>query len=160
GWRAALVVAAVLGEQGAIDVAIDALVDDRVAREADAALRLFGAQALPRLLARVAHGDAMLRAAAIERLARFADESPLASVRLALRGAVSDSTPEVASAALSALGAVGGAEDIAAVFAVVSARPQGALPAAQAALASLSSRYPEDARITARVARTDEQSNV
>src|SRR6185436_15049900 len=58
--RAALVVAAVVGEPGAIDLAIDALIDDRVSREADAAPRIFGSAALPRILARVAHGDATL----------------------------------------------------------------------------------------------------
>jgi HEAT repeat protein len=158
--RAALVVAALAGETGAIDLAIDALVDDQVAREADAALRFFGGRALPRVLARVAHGDAPLRAAAIERLAALTDEPSLDTVRLALRGAISDASPEVASAALTALGNIGGPEDIAAVFAVVSAKPGGALPAAQAALAALAERHPEDARLTARVARTDEQSGI
>jgi HEAT repeat protein len=158
--RAALVVAALSGEPGAIDLAIDALVDDRVAREADAALRFFGRRALPRVLARVAHGDAALRAAAIERLVSLSDEASLDTVRLALRGAISDASPEVASAALSAFGALGGPEDIPAVFAVVAAKPTGALPAAQAALSLLATRHPEDARLTARVARTDEQSGI
>jgi HEAT repeat protein len=158
--RAALVVGAVVGEVAAIDIAIDALIDDRVAHEADAALRIFGPAAMPRILSRVAHGDALLRAAAIGRLVQLADEAILDVVCVALRGAISDPSAEVASAALGALSALGGPADIPAVFAVVAAKPPGSLDAAQAALASLARRYPEDARLTARVARRDESSRM
>jgi len=158
--RAALVVAAVVGEAAAIDVAIDALIDDRVSREADAALRLFGPAALTRILSRVAHGDAVLRAAAIGRLVNLVDEANVDSVCAALRGAISDRATEVASAALGALSALGGPGEIPAVFAVVAAKPSGSLPAAQAALSSLARRYPDDARMTARVARRDEGSRI
>jgi HEAT repeat protein len=158
--RAALVVGAVIGEVAAIDIAIDALIDDRMAREADAALRIFGPVALTRLLSRVAHGDALLRAAAIEQLVHLADESSIDVVCVALRGAISDPSSEVASSALGALSALGGPADIPAVFAVVAARPAGSLVAAQAALAALARRYPEDARLTARVARRDQGSRM
>jgi HEAT repeat protein len=158
--RSALVVAAMVGEGAAIDVAIDALIDDAVAREADAALRIFGTAAMTRILARVAHGDAMLRAAAIGRLVNLADEASLEAVCVALRGAISDRSSEVASAALGALAALGGPADLPAVFAVVAAKPQGSLLAAQSALAELSHRYPEDARLIARVARRDEVSRM
>jgi HEAT repeat protein len=152
GRRAALVVAAVVGEGAAIDVAIDALIDDRVSREADASLRLFGPAALTRILSRVAHGDALLRAAAIGRLVNLVDDANLDGVCVALRGAISDGATEVASAALGALSALGGPAEIPAVFAVVAAKPPGSLPAAQAALSALARRYPDDARMTARVA--------
>jgi HEAT repeat protein len=156
--RAALVVSALIGESAAIDIAIEALIDDRVAREADAALRIFGPAALPRILSRVAHGDAMLRAAAIGKLVQLADDANLEAVCVALRGAISDSSPEVAAAALGALSALGGPADIPAVFAVVAAKPSGTLSAAQASLAALARRYPDDARLTAQVARRDEAS--
>ncbi len=158
--RAALVVAAVVGEPAAIDLAIDALIDDAAAREADAALRMFGSSALPRLLARVAHGDAALRAAAIARLVDLADRSSEDAVRLALRAAITDPSSEVASAALAGLGHLGGPEDIAAVFALVAEKRPGSLPAAQGALAALACRFPEDARLTALVTRRDEASHI
>jgi HEAT repeat protein len=157
---AALVVAAVVGEPGAVDLAIDALTDDRVSREADAALRIFGAAALPRILARVAHGDAGLRAAAIGRLPTMVDRQSEDAVRLALRAAIADPSVEVASAALAALGTLGGPEDIAAVFAAVAAKSPGSLAAARASLAELARRHPEDARMTAQVARLDQASHI
>ncbi|HKQ69985.1 MAG TPA: HEAT repeat domain-containing protein, partial [Polyangiaceae bacterium] len=140
--------------------AIDALIDDRVAREADAALRIFAVSALPRILARVAHGDAAQRAAAIGRLVDLVDKGAEESVRLTLRAAITDSSTEVASAALSAIGALGGPEDIAAVFAVVAARQSGSLAAAQSALSALAKRHPEDAKMTAQVARRDQSSHI
>jgi HEAT repeat protein len=158
--RAALVVAAVVGESAAIDLAIDALIDDGVAREADAALRLFGPAALPRILARVAHGDALLRAAAIARLVELADKHSEDAVRMALRAAIADASIEVASAALTAIGVFGGPEDIAAVFAVVADRRQGSQAAAQSSLVALAKRYPDDARYTALVARRDQNSRI
>jgi HEAT repeat protein len=158
--RAALVVAAVVNEPAGVDFAIDALVDDAVAREADAALRIFGPPALPRLLARVANGADELRAAAISRLRYLVDNGSEENVRLALRAALVDSSPEVASAALASLGALGGPEDIPPVFAVVAQKRRGCLPAAQSALALLARRYPEDARLTASVARRDQSSQI
>jgi len=158
--RAALVVAAVAGESAAIDLAIDALIDDAVAREADAALRLFGSAALHRILARVAHGDAALRAAAISRLVALADKHNEDAVRMALRATITDASAEVASAALAAIGALGAPEDIAAVFAVVAERKPGSLAAAQSSLVTLAKRYPEDARYTALVARRDHNSRI
>jgi HEAT repeat protein len=160
GRRAALVVAAVVNEPAGVDLAIDALVDDGVAREADAALRIFGPPALPRLLARVANGAAELRAAAIGRLSELVEKGSEESVRLALRAAIADRSTEVASAALASLGALGGPEDIAPVFAVVAEKRPGCLAAAQSALAVLARRYPEDARLTASVARRDQSSQI
>jgi len=158
--RAALVVAAVVNEPAGVDLAIDALVDDAVAREADAALRIFGPPALPRLLARVANGADELRAAAISRLRFLVDNGSEENVRLALRAAIADSSPEVASAALASLASLGGPEDIPPVFAVVAQKRRGCLPAAQSALALLARRYPEDARLTASVARRDQSSQI
>jgi HEAT repeat protein len=158
--RAALVVAAAFQEPAAIDVAIDALVDDRLAREADAALGMFGGRALSRLLSRVAHGDAALRAVAIGRLARLDDVEDEPAVRLALRGAIADPSADVVAAALSALGSLGGPEDIAPVFALVADRPRASLASAKAALSAIAMRHPEDGCATARVARHDEGSRV
>ena len=160
GRRAALVVAAVVNEPAGVDLAIDALVDDGVAREADAALRIFGATAMPRVLARVGNGAPELRAAAIGRLVDLVDTGSEENVRLALRGALADASSDVASAALAALGAVGQPEDIPPVFAVVAEKRQGCLAAAQSALAVLARRYPEDARLTASVARRDQSSQI
>ncbi|MET0591400.1 MAG: HEAT repeat domain-containing protein [Polyangiaceae bacterium] len=160
GRRAALVVAAVVNEPAGVDLAIDALVDDLVAREADAALRIYGPPALPRVLARVATGAAELRAAAIGRLGDLVDKGSEESVRLALRAALADHAPEVASAALAAMGAIGRSDDIPPVFAVVAEKRAGCLPAARSALAALARRYPEDARMTASVARRDQSSQI
>jgi HEAT repeat protein len=160
GRRAALVVAAVVNEPAGVDLAIDALVDDGVAREADAALRIFGATAMPRVLARVGNGAAELRAAAIGHLVDLVEKGSEESVRLALRGALADASADVASAALAALGALGQPEDIPPVFAVVAQKRHGCLSAAQSALAALARRYPEDARLTASVARRDQSSQI
>jgi HEAT repeat protein len=157
---AVLVVAALFQEPAGIDVAIDALVDDRLAREADAALDIYGSQALSRLLARVAHGDAPLRAAAIARLAALRDNRAEAAVRLALRATISDGSPEVACAALGVLSELGGADDIAPVLALVAARTPGVLPSAQSALAALGRRYPEEARASAQAVEQDESSKL
>jgi HEAT repeat protein len=158
--RAALVVAAVVNEPAGVDLAIDALVDDAVSREADAALRIYGPPALPRVLARVANGAVELRAAAIGRLVDMIDKGSEESVRLALRAAIADGAPEVASAALAAIGAIGRPEDIPPVFAVVAEKRTGCLSAAERALAALARRYPEDARMTASIARRDHTSQI
>src|SRR5689334_11819251 len=86
--RAALAAAAVVSEPAGVDLAIDALVDDAVAREADAALRIYGPPAMPRLLARVANGAAELRAAAIGRLSDLVEKGGEENARLALRAAL------------------------------------------------------------------------
>lgn len=153
---AALVVAALFREPACVDVAIDALVDDRLAREASAALDLFGAQAVPRLLARVAHGDATIRAAVIAKLAvdSLANSEP--GVRLALRAAIADGASDVVCASLRALGELGQAEDIAPVLALVASGSPSVVPAAKSALSELGGRYPDDARLSARSRQNDE----
>jgi HEAT repeat protein len=157
GRRVALVVAAIAGEPVAIDAAIEALVDDETACEAAAAIEILGVKALPRILARVAEGDAALRVATIERLAAIGGEEPRSAVRLALRAATNDSDEAVASAALSAIGSMGSFDDIAAVIDLVSSRC-GAASAAMAALAALAKRWPDQASVAALACRRDERA--
>ncbi len=157
---AALVVAALVQEPAGVDVAIDALVDDRIALEAEAALAFFGPNAVPRLLARVAHGDAPLRAAVIGKLAGLRDPQNDAAIRRALCGAIVDPSPEVACAALDALGELGGPEDVASVFALVSGRSAGVLGSAERALGALAARYRGEARANALAAERDEESRI
>jgi HEAT repeat protein len=155
GRRVALVVAAIAGEPAAVDTAIEALVDDETAGEAAAAIEIFGARALPRILARMAQGDAALRVATIERLATLAGEESKNAVRFALRAAMGDDDPDVASAALTALGRAGSFEDIEAVMQAVASGRAAVAGSARSALLGLAARWPEQAAMAAMAFRRD-----
>lgn len=155
--RAALVVSAVAGEPKAIDLALDALLGERVFREAEIALRIFGPTALPRILTRIGEGGEEARAALVSLLVSLVPHEGDADVAEALRQAIRDESQIVATSALIALATLGSAEDFANVAATFGASPATRVPAAaEAALASLAVRYPEAARAFARDAKDDE----
>ncbi|MBX3186307.1 MAG: HEAT repeat domain-containing protein [Labilithrix sp.] len=131
------------------DVAIlaDALADDAVADRAEAALRLFGEEAVEPLLVAGRTAAPSLRGAAISMLPQLAprEPSPLAAVREAL----SDASPEVVAPALKSLAIVGGASDLPLVAAHVKSPDPKVAGAAHAALLAIASREPDAARAAA-----------
>lgn len=156
--RAALVLAAVLGEAAAIDPALDALDDEQSSRAAEATLRIYGVQALPRLVERIGRGGAGVRAAAIALAVTLAPVEGDESVVGALREAIADDAPEVASAALAALATLGGPGDLVPLVARVASVEPRTSAAAEMALASLAARHPVAAKGLARRVAADPPS--
>lgn len=150
------------------DVALiaDSLADDSVTERAEAALRLYGQEAVEPLLVAGRTAAPSLRGAAISMLPQLTlsgrpgagatsaparvgaisnEPTPLSAVREAL----SDASPEVVAPALKSLAIVGGAMDLAAVARhVVSTDPKVA-GAAHGALLAIASRHLDAARAAA-----------
>lgn len=140
------------------DVAIiaDALADDAVADRAEAALRLFGSDAVEPLLVAGKTAAPSLRGAAISMLPQLATGEALESGSArappplaALRDALLDSAPEVVAPALKSLAIVGGAADLTAVAQHVSSEDPKVAGAAHAALLAIATRNPQPARAAA-----------
>ena len=131
------------------DVALiaDALADDAVAERAEAALRLFGADAVEPLLVAGRTGAPSLRGATISMLPQLVarDEEPLAAVREAL----SDPSPDVVAPALKSLAIVGGPGDLAAVARHLASHDPRVIGAAHAALLAIATRHLDAARLVA-----------
>ena len=137
------------------DVALiaDALADDAVADRAEAALRLFGADAVEPLLVAGRTGAPSLRGATISMLPQLAlegrsagaeprESEPLAAVREAL----SDPSSDVVAPALKSLAIVGGPSDLAAVARHVANPDPKVAGAAHAALLAIATRHLDAAR--------------
>jgi HEAT repeat protein len=138
------------------DVALiaDALADDAVTDRAEAALRLFGQEAVEPLLVAGRTAAPSLRGAALSMLPQLSSPAQPASGTAAgepaslaaVRAALSDTSPEVLGPALKSLAIVGGAPDLAAVARhVVSDDPKVA-GAAHVALLAIATRHLEVAR--------------
>lgn len=139
------------------DVALiaDALADDAVADRAEAALRLFGADAVEPLLVAGRTAAPSLRGAAISMLPQLATRESMAAGQTAsppltaLRDALAETAPEVVAPALKSLAIVGGAVDLARVARHVASEDPKIAGAAHAALLAIATRHPEPARATA-----------
>ncbi len=133
----------------------DALADDAVADRAEAAIHLFGHDAVEPLLVAGRTAAPPLRGATLSMLPALApsESEPLAAVRDAL----SDPSPEVVAPALKSLAIVGGPDDLAAVARHVAHPDPKVAAVAQAALHAIASRHLEAAR--AMVTGTDPQSD-
>ena len=131
------------------DVALiaDALADDAVADRAEAALRLFGEDAVEPLLLAGRTGAPSLRGATISMLPQLAlrEPTPLAAVREALV----DPSSEVVAPALKSLAIVGGPSDLVAVARHVSSSDPKVAGAAHAALLAIAGRHLDAARAAA-----------
>ncbi len=131
------------------DVALiaDALADDAVADRAEAALRLFGEDAVEPLLLAGRTGAPSLRGATISMLPQLAlrEPTPLAAVREALL----DPSSEVVAPALKSLAIVGGPSDLVAVARHVSSTDPKVAGAAHAALLAIAGRHLDAARAAA-----------
>jgi HEAT repeat protein len=141
------------------DVALiaDALADDGVADRAEAALRLFGQEAVEPLLVAGRTAAPSLRGAAISMLPQLAlgaarttsaqpgDSDPLTAVREAL----SEASAEVVAPALKTLAIVGGPVDLAAVARHVASTDPKVAGAAHGALLAIAARHLDAARAAA-----------
>lgn len=128
-----------------VSILVDALTDDDVADRAEAALHLYGQDAVePLLVAGRSAAAPSLRGATISMLPMIApsDSEPLAAVREAL----SDPSPEVVAPALKSLSIVGAAPDLALVAKLVAHTDPKLSGAAQAALHAIATRHPDAAR--------------
>ena len=135
------------------DVAViaDALADDATADRAEAALRLFGQEAVEPLLVAGRTGAPSLRGATISMLPQLAlgssRSSPAPSDGLiAVREALSDPSPDVVAPALKSLAIVGGPTDLASVARLVTSADPKVAGAAHGALFAIASRHPDAAR--------------
>jgi len=140
------------------DVALiaDALADDAVADRAEAALRLYGSEAVEPLLVAGRTAAPSLRGAAISMLPQLATAEALDSGSTrgseplaALREALAETAPEVVAPALKSLAIVGGASDLEAVATHVVASDPKVAGAAHAALLAIAMRNPQSARAVA-----------
>ena len=139
------------------DVALiaDALADDATADRAEAALRLYGQEAVEPLLVAGKTGAPSLRGATISMLPQLAigtagatgprEAEGLAAVREAL----SDPSSDVVAPALKSLAIVGGASDLLAVARHVASRDPKVAGAAHGALLAIASRHLDGARAAA-----------
>ncbi|HLV65892.1 MAG TPA: HEAT repeat domain-containing protein [Polyangiaceae bacterium] len=105
--RAALVVVAALGLDGAVALALGALSDERFLAEAHEAIELLGDTALAALVRAVSEGDEAERASCLAVLARVATEGTREDVAAAALAALSDPSPEVERQAFAVLARFG-----------------------------------------------------
>lgn len=127
-----------------VPVLVDALTDDAIADHAEAALHLYGQEAVEPLLVAGRTAAPSLRGATISMLPALApsDSEPLAAVREAL----SDPSPEVVAPALKSLSIVGSPSDLALVAELVAHADPKVSGAAQGALHAIATRHPDAAR--------------
>lgn len=127
-----------------VPLIVDALADDEVADRAEAALRLFGQEAVEPLLVAGRSAAPSLRGATLSMLPELttSETEPLAAVREAL----SDGSAEVVASALKSLAIVGVAEDLAAVARYSKSADPKVSSAAHGALLAIAARHVMDAR--------------
>lgn len=127
-----------------VSVIADALADDAVADRAEAALRLFGEDAIEPMLAIGKSAAPSIRGATISMLPQLAprESEPLAAVREAL----SEGAPEVLAPALKSLAIVGAPEDLEPVSRHVAHPDPKVAGAAQAALHAIAAKHVREAR--------------
>ncbi len=127
-----------------VSLIADALADDDVAGQAEAALHLFGHEAVEPLLVAGRSAAPSLRGATLSMLPELApsEPSPLAAVREAL----DDAAAEVVAPALKSLAIVGAAEDLPAVARHTRSTDPKVASAAHTALAAMAGRHVSAAR--------------
>jgi HEAT repeat protein len=139
------------------DVALiaDALADDATADRAEAALRLYGQEAVEPLLVAGRTGAPSLRGATLSMLPQLAlgtggGTGPREAEGLAaVRDALSDPSSDVVAPALKSLAIVGGASDLPAVARHVASPDPKVAGAAHAALLAIAARHLDSARVAA-----------
>ncbi len=108
--RAALSVVGALGIAAASELAVSWLADARCYAEADHALFLLGAVAIPALLRGAAAGEPESAAACLDLIGRLPPEAVTSEARRSLTTALGSSSPDVVRSALGALTRVGDAD--------------------------------------------------
>ena len=128
------------------DVALiaDGLADDAVADRAEAALRMFGEEAVEPLLVAGRSGAPSLRGATISMLPQLSTSEP--TPLAAMREALEDPSPDVVAPTLKSLAIVGGAMDLPKVLEHVRSLDPKVAIAAQAAVLAIATRHLDDAR--------------
>ncbi|MDF2696618.1 MAG: repeat protein, partial [Labilithrix sp.] len=141
---AALLALGLVRDPDDVSLIVDALADDDIADRAEAALHLFGHDAVEPLLAAGRSASPPLRVATISMLPELAasEPSPLAAVREAL----DDESAEVVASALKSLAIVGTGADLPAVTRHVRSTDPKVASAADGALLAIAARHPEPAR--------------
>ncbi len=141
---ASILALALVRDPDDVPLVADALADDAVADRAEAALRLFGEQAVEPLLVAGRTAAPSLRGATLSMLPQLAPATsePLEAVREAL----SDPSVDVVAPALKSLAIVGGAADIVPVARHVGSGDPKVASSAQAALVAIAARHPAEAR--------------
>lgn len=157
----ALLLAAIAGAPGIIDVTARALEDELLVEAADRALRLLGPKVLPDLIAAIAPAagtppfSSDVRAALIEAAAALAHApchaENLAALLDALRIAVVENDRRLTTSALCALARLGEERDLELAARFVASPSKPISHAAEAALAVLTRRHPRPARALADV---------
>jgi HEAT repeat protein len=141
--RAALSVVGALGIAAAAEACVGWLSDARCYAEADQALFLLGAAAIPALLRGTAAGENETAAACLDLLGRLPAEAVTADARRALTSALSAPSPDVARAALGALTRVGDADCLPALLRLL--EDPALVSTVEPALSAISQRHPDRA---------------
>lgn len=141
--RASLSVVGALGLVAGAEAAVGWLSDARCFAEADSALFLLGAGAIPALLSGASSSDAERSAACLDLLGRLAPEAVTPEVRRCLAAALSSPSPDVVRAALGALTRAGDADCISSLVRLLDDASQ--VGSVEPALVAISQRYPERA---------------
>lgn len=150
--RMALLLVGMLDDPAAVRLALDALVDDRVAAEGEEALTLQGARAVPLLIERATDKRSPERGVFIEMLGRLADAGTQPAAVRAVRSALSDESFDLAGAALTALAMIGDESCVRPVadWLARDGAPARVRQAAARAVSELARRFPDVARNLAR----------
>jgi HEAT repeat protein len=141
--RAALFVVGALGIAAGSELAVSWLSDARCYAEADHALFLLGAVAIPALLRFAASGESESAAACLDLLGRLPPEAVTPEARRSLTSALSSPSPDVVRAALGALTRVGDADCMPALVRLLD--DESLVGSVEPALVAISQRHPERA---------------
>jgi HEAT repeat protein len=140
---AALIVVGGLGLASAADLAVSWLADPQCYAEADQALFLLGAGAVPALLHGATSGDDDTQSACLDLLGRLPPEAVGVDVQRVLTAALSSPSAEVQRAAVGALMRVGAADCIPELVRLL--REAALVSLLEPALVAIGQRYPERA---------------
>ena len=141
--RAALSVVGALGVAAGSELAVAWLADARCYAEADHALFLLGAAAIPALLRGAVSGDPECAAACLDLIGRLPPEAVTPEARRALTSALSSTSPDAVRAALGALTRVGDPDCMPGLIGLLD--DASLVSSVEPALVAISQRNPERA---------------
>jgi HEAT repeat protein len=156
---AALVVLGLLRVRADIPELVRGLEDEEVADQAELGLRWFGRDAVDPLLEEGRNSSPPVRATTLALVPLLTDQADR-STRKALHEALGASTPDVLTAAISAISLTGGAEDLAVLVGYATSAEPRIAASASAALTSLALRHIIEARALIQTIAADGPSAV
>ncbi len=145
GRGRALLVLGLLRAESDVPALAQALEDDEVAEHADLALRMFGAEVVPALVAAVQSAGPSVRAAALA-LAASLEGGDVPFLVGTLREALQGTAPEVVATAVEGLARFGDGNDLRRVAPLVDHPDERVAAASARAVADLAARYVDAAR--------------